>query len=189
MPSAEPFENSASFLHGVADAVREIGVWEGLERDLDASVFTALRAPKQHRWWPGSLLLDIAEGLERVGGPSAVERVGYLAVKKSIASVAMPLVRVTLALAGPAPDTILSRASMFGTHSLRGVDLGWKHETATSGVFQVTYPRPVPAATCGMWVGTLRFVLDVTQYEGTIEGRREGGGERLALPVSWKPQR
>src|SRR5438045_1099729 len=135
MPSAEAFENSSSFLNGVAQAAREVGAWEDLQGSLGPEVLAVLKAPHQRRWWPGTVVLDITEALERVGGLQLVERVGYLAVKKSIAVVAMPLVRVTLALAGPAPDTILSRASMFGVTALRGVSYEWRRESPSSGVF------------------------------------------------------
>jgi hypothetical protein len=138
------FENTGSFLHHYADALRELGLYERVLPQLDAETRAALEHPSSHRWWPGQVLSRIVVATEKVSDTGTLQRASYLAVKHGVAPVAMPLVKVTFALFGPSPHTIFSKAASYAPTAVRGLELEWNKESETSGTLVVKYPIAVP---------------------------------------------
>ena len=108
------------------------------------------------------------------------------AVKGAVAPVAMPLIKVTVAVFGSSPGTILGRASSFGATALRGVELQWKPTGDRAGELICTYPEPVPRAYDALWKGTLKFVFELTKAAGNVGPiTRERGDTVLRVAVQW----
>jgi hypothetical protein len=180
------YENSSLFMQGMAEAAREVGLWPKLERALAPDDLAALMKPRENRWWPGSLLARVVEVAERESDAATIEQMAYLAVKGAVAPVAMPLIKVTVAVFGSSPGTILGRASTFGATALRGVELQWKPTGDRVGELICTYPEAVPHAYHALWKGTLRFVFELTRATGSIGPiARERGDTVLRISLQW----
>ncbi len=184
-PGAQ-FENSASYLQSMIDAVREVGAFERVEAKLQGDPLEALRAPRKKPWWPGSVLSAITAALHEATDGATVQRVAYLSTKNGVAPVAMPLIKVTFALFGPSPHTIFAKASAYATTAVRGLELDWKKDGDRSGVLWASYPIAVPASYADVWKGTLQFVFELTKVTGAFGAiRHERDGRTLQIPVSW----
>jgi hypothetical protein len=186
-PAAASYENSSGFIRAFTEALKELGLWERLQRELPADVLRPFESPSAQLWWPGSLLGRCVDVVERISGTEAVEKAAYLSVKKGVLPIAMPLVKVSFALFGPSPNSIFARASSFGATSMRGCQLEWTKQSDTSGLFTATYASAVPKSYAALWRGTISFVWELTKVDGSFGPiAHELDGKKLSLPLSWK---
>lgn len=184
------YENSSSFIEGVTRALDTLGARAAVAERLGPEERAMLAEPRKQRWWPGAMLIRVVSALEACSGLAAVERVGYLSVETSVAPVAMPLVKVTIALSGSSPATLFARAGTFAATALRGVKLEWTPRGATEGELTALYAEAVPlGAYSALWRGTLGFVFHLTQATGLVRAATaEQDGKLLRLAVSWTPK-
>jgi hypothetical protein len=183
------YEFSNGYIAGIAKVLKAQPGWGALAPRLPAEVKQMLEAPQAERWWPGRMLAALVTPLEAASGPVAVEQLAFSSVELAVAPIAMPLVKVTMAVFGSTPDSILSRAGQFAATSMRGVELVWRSQKKSeSGELQATYPEPVPTAYADLWRGTLRFVFQLCRVAGTTgDVAIDGAGTVLRIPAAWRP--
>ncbi len=156
---------------------------------LDAGGSTlkgALAAPSSQRWWPGELHEEVYVVLSKVAGDEAVERVGQVTVRNSVGPIVMPVVRVTLALLGSTPGSLLARANQLVTSSVRGLTVSWAPDGPTAGAVEARYGQAVPPAYVPLWRGMMRYVFEITETTGTVtDTQLTADRQAVYLRLSW----
>jgi len=132
-------------------------------------------------------VLEVAEVVKRFGGEQGVDDMSYIAVKRSLAPVMAPFLKVSLALFGASPETLFKRMN----ESLRAVMLGvtteWSATGQQAGRLVVTHPDPIQDVSWSSWRGSLRFTFDLCGVTGKIVDRPQfASANTLAFDLSWQ---
>ena len=146
----------------------------------------ALAQPSSAKWHDGSIVVDAAEAVRALAGDAGVEAMNYEAVKQSLGPVMAPFLKVTLALFGAWPDTLIKRMNDNLGTVMKGVHTEWVPSGPRSGRIVITHPEDVREISWACWKGSLRFIFDLCRVKGAIEPRRESSTLRtLVFDCSW----
>lgn len=147
----------------------------------------ALTNPSLASWHDGSIVIDAAEAVQRLAGDAGVDAMNYAAVKHSLGPVMAPFMKVTLALFGTSPATLLKRMNDSLGTVMKGVKADWVPATATSGRLTITHPDDVKPVSWPCWQGSLRFTFEMCGAVGTVVPHPELASKRtLIFDCSWK---
>jgi hypothetical protein len=179
------YEASSTYVGGLVKATRALGL-------LDASVLATLSPEAKamvesawsRSWWPGPLAEGIAVAVLEVHGPDALERVGFETVTRSVGPIITPLISVIGAIFGLTPPSLFERMTDLSSTSIKGVSLGWRSTSASSGELSVTYPTPPSAIHEPLWRGACRYVFATARVQGRLEEARLSE-TTLIVPVAW----
>jgi hypothetical protein len=146
----------------------------------------ALESPSSTNWHDGMVVIDAAEAVLRLAGEAGVEEMNYTAVKRSLGPVMAPFLRVTLALFGASPDSIIKRMNDSLGAVMRGVRSEWQPSGPKSGRIIITHPDDVRDVSWPCWKGSLRFTYDLCGVKGEIQPRRDAATPRtLVFDCTW----
>lgn len=146
----------------------------------------ALTDPSSASWHDGSVVIDAAEAVQRLAGDAGVETMNYEAVKRSLGPIMAPFLKVTLALFGASPDTIIKRMNDSLGTVMKGVRSEWVPSGPKRGRVIITHPDDVKEVSWACWQGSLRFTYDLCGVKGDITPHRESATARtLAFDCSW----
>jgi hypothetical protein len=183
-----PYEISASYALSLSRAVKALNWESALLPNISALAREAMAKPTSRPWWPGSVNDELIEGTERLFGRDAVVRFALRSVEVGVGPIAMPVLRIAMALSGSSPESIFKRADAVAGIGLRGVSYQWKSESNRSGTLVVQYLGVVSPSLLIAWKGIMQFVFELTKVNG--EAKPAFGTDRSAvhIPVKWTPR-
>lgn len=146
----------------------------------------ALTTPSSANWHDGSVVIDAAEAVHTLAGDAGVESMNYQAVKQSLGPIMAPFIKVTLALFGTSPETIIKRMNDSLGTVMKGVRTEWVKSGPKSGRIIITHPDDVKEVSWPCWKGSLRFTYDMCGVKGEINPHRASASTRtLVFDCSW----
>jgi hypothetical protein len=147
----------------------------------------ALRNPNSAAWHDGSIVIDAAEAVDRLGGHVAVEEMNHTAAAKSLGPVIGPFVKVSLALFGASPATTFSRMNDSLMVVMKGVRTQWHPADKNSGRLTIFHGDIVAPVSWPCWRGALRFSYDLCGATGAVLSKPElANATTLVFDCSWK---
>jgi hypothetical protein len=148
---------------------------------------SALKNPSTASWHDGSLVLDAAQAVHRLGGDSGVELMNLTAAQKSIGPILAPFVKVSLALFGATPNTTLSRMNESLVTIMKGVRSEWELQSKNAGRLTIFHPDDVVPVSWPCWRGALLFSYELSGSQGDIRAQHSLAKTRtLVFECSWK---
>lgn len=165
----EALEVASSSMAGLAKALTRRNLFDGTVAKLSPEAARALKTPNAQRWWPGSLFQEVNRVVIRDHGIELYTQLTDDLVRRSLGPIAEPMVRVTLALVGATPVSLLSRMSTLAAISFKGPTVLWEPKDAHHGRITVKYLAPLdaPPIVAG-WKATFQYLFDLTK-PGTID--------------------
>ena len=146
----------------------------------------ALQNPSSIKWHDGSVVISVAEAVHRFAGDEGVEAMNYAALQRSLGPVMAPFLKVSLALFGAGPDTLLKRMNESLGTVMRGVTTQWQPASPTAGRLVITHPDVVRDVSWPCWKGSLRFIYDLCGVEGSITPMKQSASTKtLAFDCAW----
>ena len=153
---------------------------------MTAQTRAALHEPSSSKWHDGSIVIDLAQAVHQFAGDEGVEAMNYAALKRSLGPVVAPFLKVSLALFGARPDTILKRFNESLGTVMTGVTTQWQPASSTAGRLVITHPDDVREVSWPCWKGSLRFIYDLCGVQGTISPMKELSSTRtLVFDCAW----
>jgi hypothetical protein len=120
------------------------------------------------------------------GGPR-FEALNLALTRQSFGPIVTPLLRVTLALGGSSPASVLSRLNDAIKVATRNVTVTWKASSSQSGAVTFEYPLSLPRSDFVEfgWRGAMRFGDELTGKRLVFGAFVADSDRRFTFPVSW----
>jgi hypothetical protein len=179
------YEVSAAYIDSLVRVVRGSGRVAEVAA-VDSRVEWLMNNPWADNWHPAELLEVLGEAAVQVLGEPFLEEMAYQAMKQRFGGIVLPMIKSSLASGTPA--TVFSRLDGMVKVAIKGIELGFRPDGDTAGVFTVTYPRPVAPHTQLSWRGVIRFIFEVTgkTATGVVDAQqRSADGRALEYRVRW----
>jgi len=180
------YEVSGAYVDAVLRSLKGSEHFDTIKSKLTPPVREMVDNPWSETWHPALHLEAVGEAAIASIGLTAFEELAYAAVRDRFGAIVMPMLKSTLASTNRSPAAVLSKLESVVKVAMRGLDIMWQPESATTGLLQVRYPRPVAAHVENSWRGVLRYVFEVTQATGRVERSRHSPGRNtLQYLISW----
>lgn len=154
---------------------------------MKPSTRQALDRPSAERWHDGAVVIDAAEAVHRLAGDAGVEAMNAAAVKQSLGPILAPFLKVTIALFGGAPDSILKRMNDSLRNVMDGVRSEWSSTGPKSGRLVISYPDEVMPVAWPCWKGSLSYIYELCGTEGVVVAQADAATSRtIVFDCSWK---
>lgn len=146
----------------------------------------ALQNPSSASWHDGSVVIDAAEAVERFAGEDGVVAMNETAVKQSLGPLMAPFLKVTLALFGGSPETIIKRMNDSIGTVMKAVTTVWTSTGPKSGRLVITYRDDVRPVSWPCWKGSLRFIYDLCGVTGDITPVKDAASpKQIVFDCRW----
>ena len=142
--------------------------------------------PTAKRWWPGSVYSELAQACIAASSEARYEEICFQIAKKTFGPIVEPMVKVTLAIAGLTPGSLLNQLSLMSSVAIRGPRFVWAPRGKTEGTLKITYLAPTePVHTLLTWKATIRYSFELTRT-GTIQrAEAENSNQTFVFEVAW----
>ncbi len=146
--------------------------------------------PVRTAWLPCEPFEEVYRAIAYLHGVEALRELGFEATRDSLARTILRPILSVVAAFGTTPARMFSRLNLSIRASMRGVTTVYRSASDTSGVVLATYARPLPPMIQQVSLGSLRYVYEVCQVEGTVTLLGvESDGCVARIGVQWEPRK
>ena len=182
----EAFEASSNTVRGLVLGIREQKLDGQVEARLSPAARAAFLEPTAKRWWPGSLHSELAQACIHASSEEHYEEICFQLAKKTFGPIVEPMVKVTLAIAGLTPGSLLKQLGLITSVAIRGPSFVWTPHGNSEGTLKITYLGPTePLHTLLTWRATLRYSFELTRPGTVRKAAAENADQTFVFEVAW----
>ncbi len=173
-------------MRGLVAGAQSRGLLEGVERRLSGDALLSLKDPTARRWWPGAAYNQLALAVVAESSTEEFESICVEMAQHTFGPIVAPMVKVTLALVGSTPGSLLSKLGLLAQVAIRGPTFTWASTGATSGTLTVKYLGPTqPGVAIPSWRATIRYACELTNKGRITRAQATADNVSFIFDVAW----
>lgn len=181
-----PYAHKAVTVQGVVQAMRALGVADGVLAKVPPEVKAVLENPMTARFHPGAVMDACFTELAAQHGMEKVEQVMAKATEDSLKGIVAPLARLFMTMMGGGPRPLLTRFETLISSGTQGFTARWEAASDREGTLIIGCDLGLPPISDHAWKGVVTYLLAFAEVKGTVFiNPRAAMSREVRLLISW----